>query len=304
MEKFDVLIIGSGPAGLTAAIYCARYKLKTIVFGTESGGLASYAHKICNYPGYLEVNGMELMATFLKQAKELGVLIENQEVIDITGENQNFIVKTSKQEYLAKKIILATGSKRKLLGVNREKELTGKGISYCATCDGNFYKNKVVGVVGGGDAALTSALLLSKIASKVYIFYRRDSFCKAEPTWVSEVKQKENIIPKYKTNIVELVGEEKLEKVKLDTEEFVELDGLFIEIGSIPNTKLAEKLNLKLDCEEIQVDKNQKTSLNGIFSAGDVTNNPFKQVVTACGEGAIAAYISYQELQKEEAKNE
>lgn len=304
MEKFDVLIIGSGPAGLTAAIYCARYKLKTIVFGTESGGLASYAHKICNYPGYIEVNGLELMMTFLKQAKELGVAIENQEVIDITGENGSFLVKTSNKEYLAKKIILATGSKRKLLGVKREKELTGKGISYCATCDGNFYKNKVVGVVGGGDAALTSALLLSKIASKVYIFYRRDSFCKAEPTWVSEVKQKKNIIPKYKTNIVELIGEEKLEKVKLDTQELVELDGLFIEIGSIPNTKLAEKLKLKLDCEEIQVDKKQKTSLNGIFAAGDVTNNPFKQVVTACGEGAVAGYIAYQEIQKEEAKNE
>lgn len=296
MKKYDLIIIGAGPAGLTAAIYAARYKLDVLVIGKLIGGLAGEAYEICNFPSYKKILGLELMTKMINQVKGLGVEIKSEEVLDLRRRKDCFEIITDKDKYSSKKIILATGSERRKLGIAKEKELTGKGISYCATCDAGFYRDKIVGVVGGGDAALTSALLLTKFAKKVYIIYRKEKFCKAKPTWIDEIKKNKKISPIFNSNITKLIGEEHLEEVELSKKKKLKVDGLFVEIGNIPNTKLAEKLKVKLDCENISVDKKQKINIKGIFAAGDITNNPLKQMVTACAEGAIAANSVYEEI--------
>ena len=296
--KYDLIIIGAGPAGLTAAIYAARDTLKTLIIGQVPGGIAGTAHEIHNFPSYEKISGFELVTKMINQVKTLEVPIVQEVVSDISKTKDLFEIKTNKETYLCKKLILSTGTQRKELGIVGEKQLVGKGVSYCATCDGGFYKDRVVAVVGGGNSALTAALLLAKFATKVHIIYRKEEFKKAEPTCVEEVKKLENIEVMFNTEIKEFIGKEKLEKVKLDNGKELELDGLFIEIGSVPNTKLSEKLDLKLEEGSIVVDKKQKTNVEGVFAAGDVTNNPLKQIITACGEGAIAADTAYHELQK------
>ncbi len=174
-KKYDLIIIGAGPAGLTAALYASRYKVNVLVIGMLHGGTATSAHKICNFPSYENVGGVELMMKMINQVKNLGVEIKQEEVINI-GKESFFKIVTNKGEYLSKKIIIATGSNRTKIGVDREEEFVGKGLSYCATCDANFYKDKIVGVVGGGNAALTSALLLAKIAKKFILFIGRINF--------------------------------------------------------------------------------------------------------------------------------
>ena len=294
--KYDLIIIGAGPAGLTAALYAARYKVDVLVIGILHGGTATEAHKVCNFPSYENVGGAELMLKMIKQVKNLGVEIKQEEVIEI---DRKFKVVTNKGEYSCKKIIIATGSKRMKLGVEREDELTGKGINYCATCDANFYKDKIVGVVGGGNATLTSALLLAKIAEKVYIIYRKDKFSKAEPMWVEDVKKEKKIFPIFNSEVQKLIGKKKLEEVKVSGNKKIKLDGLFVEIGGISNIKLAKLLGIKLDRNYIKVDNEQKTNVEGVFAAGDVTNNPLKQIVTACGEGAVAGFSVFKELMEE-----
>lgn len=300
MESYDLIIIGTGPAGLTAAIYAARYKLNVLVIGKIQGGLIGEAHEVCNFPTYEKITGMELVQKMVNQVKKLKVEIKMEEVLDVV-KKERFEIVTSKNKYSAKKIIIATGSKRRSLGVEREKEFVGKGIHYCATCDAGFYKGKTVGVVGGGDAALTAALLLSKFAKKVYLIYRRNEFINAEPTWVEEVKKNKKITPMFNSEIAELIGKDKLEKVKLEKGDELVIDGLFVEIGSLPGCAIAEKLGVKMEDNYIIVDKNQKTNVEGVLVAGDVTNNPLKQVVTACGEGAVAGYTTYKELMREKS---
>ena len=321
MNSYDLIIIGAGPAGLTAAVYAARYKLNVLVIGKIPGGLMGEAHEVCNFPTYDKITGFELVKKMVEQVKKLEVEIKHEEVLDIE-KGTEFQIVTGKNKYFAKKIIIATGSKRRSLGVEREKELTGKGLHYCATCDAGFYKDKIVGVVGGGDAALTSALLLSKFAKKVYIIYRRDKFINAEPTWTEEVKKNKKIELIFNSEIEELIGKEKLEgiklapkgvpsveedvntegkKVKLKDGKEVELDGLFVEIGSVPGCAIAEKLGVKMKNNYIIVDKNQGTNVEGVFATGDVTDNPLKQIVTACGEGAVAGYTVYKELMREKS---
>ena len=295
--EYDLVIIGSGPAGLTAALYAARYKLKTLVLGQLHGGIASEAWEICNFPTYGRVKGFELMMKMIKQVQDLGVEIKNEEVVDVT---KNLIVKTDKKEYSAKKIIIATGTERKRLELPREKELLGKGISYCATCDAAFYKEKTVGVIGGSDAALTAALLLSRFAKKVYIIYRKDKFYRAEPAWVDEVQKEKKIEPIFNSNVIELIGEKKLEAVKLDNKKEIKVDGLFVEIGSTPNVEIAKKLGIKISDEYIKTDEQMRTSLKNVFACGDVRDSPLKQIITACSDGAIAANAAYEDIQLEQ----
>jgi len=297
--KYDLIVIGAGPAGLTAALYAARYKINVLVIGMLPGGTATEAHKVCNFPSYENVGGVELMLKMINQVKSLDVEIKPEEVINIEKKDL-FKIVTNKGEYSSKKIIIATGSSRAKLGVEREDEMMGKGISYCATCDANFYKDKIVGVVGGGNSALTSALLLAKIAKKIYIIYRRDKFSKAEPMWADEVKKDKKIVTVFNSVVCELIGE-KLEGVEIETEgkrETLKLEGLFIEIGGISNIKLAKLLGIKLEKNFIKVDKEQKTNVEGVYAAGDVTNNPLKQIVTACSEGSIAAFSVFKDLRK------
>lgn len=295
---YDLIIIGSGPAGLSAAVYAARYLLNTLVIGEISGGLASEAVEVCNFLTYNKIKGFELAQKMTEHVKSLGVEIKPEKINKISKKKNLFEVKTDATTYQAKKIILAAGTKRRKLNIDKENDFIGKGISYCATCDAAFFKNKIVGVVGGSDAALTGALLLSRFAKKVYIIYRKDKFFRAEPAWIKAVNENKKIEPVFNSNISELFGKIKLEGVKLDSNKELKLDGLFIEIGSDPNTELAQQLGVELDNNFIKIDEHQKTNIPGVFAAGDVCNNVMKQIIVAAAEGAIAAKSVFDEIKK------
>ncbi|RLJ00745.1 MAG: hypothetical protein DRP06_01245 [Candidatus Aenigmatarchaeota archaeon] len=296
---YDLIIIGAGPAGLTAAIYAARYKMKVLVIGEHLGGMASEAHEICNFPTYKKITGDEFMQKINEQVKNLGVEIIPDSVIGIEKIDSIYNLKTNLKEYSAKKIILAMGSEKRKLKLENESKFIGKGVSYCATCDAPFFREKIVGVVGGSNSALTAALLISKFADKVYIIYRQDNFFRAEKMWVEEIENNDKIKIIFNSNVAELKGDNVLEGVKLDNGQELKLDGLFIEIGSIPSVKIAESLGINLDGNHIKTDKEQKTNVSGIFAAGDITNNPLKQIITACSEGAIATNSAHLELNSE-----
>jgi len=298
-KNYDVIIIGGGPAGLSAAIYAARYKLKLLVFSKNMGGLAATAHKICNFPSYDEIKGFELMERFTKHAEELGAPVNYDEVTKIEKKDSSFIVHTEKEKFKCKKIIFAGGTIRTRLNVPGEGKFLGKGVSYCTTCDAAFFKNKTVCVVGGSDAALTSALLLSEYATKIYMIYRGEAFVRGDPTWVDAVNKDKKITKMFKEEIAEIIGDKSVEKIKLKSGKELKLDGVFIEIGGVPETGLLKELDIETDNKGyIIVDKEQKTNIAGLFAAGDITNNKLKQIVTAAAEGAVAAYGAYKEIKE------
>lgn len=293
---YDIAIVGSGPSGFAASIYASRYKLSNIVFGKLLGGTISEAHKVCNYPGVSDISGYDLGVKFYEQAKDLGGEYLPEHVIDIQKLDDKFKLITDKQkEYFAKTVILAIGTNRNKLNLENEDKFLGKGVSYCATCDAMFFKDKVVTVVGGSNAATMAASMLSDIAKKVYLIYRGTEL-KGEPMWIEQVEAKENIEIIYTTVLIGLEGEEKLERIKLSRpyngSEYLDTDGVFVEIGSVPNVDLANKLGLELDDKKyIKVNEDQSTSLEGVWAAGDCTSasNRFRQVITAASEGSIAA---------------
>jgi len=303
---YDIAIVGSGPAGYSASIYASRYKLSNIVFGKLAGGTITEAHKVCNYPGVWDVSGLELGMKFQEQAKELGAEASTESIVEIKKEGNAFKLLTDlNKEYLARTVVLATGTDRNKLAIPKEDEYVGKGLSYCATCDAMFYREKIVGVVGGSNSATMAAAMLSDIAKQVYIIYRGAEL-RGEPAWVDQVLAKENITIVYQTLITGLEGEPRLQRVKLSKpfngSDSIELDGLFVEIGSEPNITLPIKLGLELDKQNyIVVDKAQATSLEGIWAAGDCTtnSNKFQQVITAVSEGGIAANSIYFYLKEQ-----
>jgi thioredoxin reductase (NADPH) len=303
-KKYDVIILGTGPGGLTAAVYSYRYNLKTLIIGQLPGGYVGLTHKICNFPGDQGVSGPELAMKMFSHVQNIDVDLKQEMVLSVSGENNNFLVKTDKAEYRGKKIIIATGTEHRKLGLKDEEKFFGKGISYCATCDAGFYKNKVAGVVGGGNSALTAAILLSKYAKEIYLIYRGKEFSKGEPRWVEEVNNDPKIKILFEREIKEIKGLDKFEGVVLDDGKELKLDGIFIEIGSIPNIKLAEELKLKLEGLSIKVDEEKRTNVKGVYAAGDVTNTPFKQILTAQADGAIAAHSAYTDLGKEKNSKE
>lgn len=302
---YDLIIIGAGPAGLTASIYASRYKINHLVIGEIPGGLISEAHNVCNFPTYKDISGFELMEKMKTHVEGCGgQIIGMERVAHINKENDVFQLTTeSKKVFEAKNILLATGTKNRKLNLPEESKFIGKGVAYCATCDAMFFKEKVVGVIGGGNSALTASLYLAEIAEKIYLIVRGDKL-KGEMVWVDNVLNNKKIEILYNTNISKLNGDSKLESVELDnpfnkSKELI-LDGLFIEIGTEPDTTLANILEVELDRGYIMVDKQQKTSVPGVWSAGDITTNSalFRQVITACSEGAIATHDIFSELQK------
>jgi len=296
---YDLIIIGGGAAGLGAAIYSARYKLKTLVLAKEIGGQINESPEVENYPGFIKIPGMELLQKFKEQAVSLGVEVVDAEVTDIK-KGKTFKVNN---KYEAKSIIFAMGSYRRELNIPGEKEYKGKGVSYCATCDAPFFKGKIVGVIGGNDSAVQAALLAAKYAKKVFIIYRKEKV-RAEPIWIERMEKTKNIQVINNTNVTEFKGEKFLTKVILDkaykgSKEF-KLDGVFVEIGAIPASQLAKKLGVKLDKKaHIVVSQAMETNIKGIFAAGDITtgSNMFQQVITAASEGSIAADSVYGYLQ-------
>ncbi len=297
---YDLIILGTGPAGLSAAVYAARYKMNFLVIGAISGGTITQAHQVENYPGIEGVTGIELGKRMEDHAKKLGSEIVADSIKKIEKKEGHFILHGSK-EYEAKRILLAMGADRTKLNIKGEDEFLGKGVSYCATCDGPFFKDKTVCVVGGGNAAVTSALYMAELCKKVYLIYRGEEL-KAEPAWVEKLKAQKNIESVYSANITEIQGENRVEKVVLDTGRIIGLDGVFIEIGSTPNKALIADLNLHTDNRGyVTVDSELKTGSKGIWAAGDITQNGFKlrQVITAAAEGAIAIYSIYLDTKKQ-----
>ena len=295
---YDLIIVGAGPAGLTAAIYAARYKLSCLVIAETIGGRAAEAFEIKNFPSYEKISGIELMEKIRKQTECLGVEIKNERVDKIKKEKEYFVVKTTEKDYLAKKIILANGLEKKRLGLEKEDKFLGKGVSYCAVCDAPFFKNKKVAVVGGSDSALAAASLLSRFANKVYIIYRKEKFFRAKPAMVEEVRKNKKIKAIFNVTVTKLLGEERLKAIELSNKKTIAVDGLFVEIGASPNVKLAKDLGIELENGYIKVDEMQRTNVKGVYAAGDITNRPLKQIITAAAQGAVAATTAYEELKE------
>ncbi len=298
---YDTIIIGSGPAGMTAGIYAARQGMTALIIGKELGGQMVWASEIENYPGFKKINSFELINKMQEQVKHLGVEMKTDQVKKITKRDDVFAIHTNRGKLEAQTVILALGLLPRRLAVSGEQELTGKGVSYCAVCDGPFYKNKTVAVVGGGNSALDAAEVLSKIAKKVYLIHRREEFRGFE-ILVDKVKAKKNI--EFVLNSVpkEIIGESKLEKIKVfnnktKQEGWLAVDGLFIEIGRIAQTDLVADLVKRDERNQIIVDEKCQTSLAGMFAAGDVTPVEFKQITIACGQATIAALAAYQYIQ-------
>jgi len=297
---YDLIIIGAGPAGLSAAIYSSRYNLNVLVVGNEPGGMAAEAYKVENYPGFKSVSGMELMNKFKEQVNGL-VDIKQEKVIELKKEN-NFVITTKDGVYISRAVIVASGTKRRKLNIKGEKEFLGRGVSYCATCDATFFRDKVVSVVGGNDAAAMSALLLAEYAKRVFIIYRKEKI-RAEPLRVNQLNENKKITIINNTNVIAVNGDKMMNSVTLDKEfnknKELALDGLFIEIGSVPSTVLTKKLGIELDEEGyVIVDSAQKTNVDGFYAAGDITinSNKFRQIITAASEGAVAAHSVYEFL--------
>lgn len=298
---YDLVIVGTGPAGLSATIYAARYKMNIVTIGRLHGGTVTEAHLVENYPGVGEISGMELGQKMLEQAKSLGAEVVADSIQKIEKQDNFFILHTQNGKYETRRILLAMGAERTKLKTKGEEEFLGKGVAYCATCDGPFFKRKTVSVVGGGNAAVTAAIYMSDIAEKVYLIYRGPEL-KAEPAWIEQLEKKNNIEIVYNANIDEISGENKVEQIKLDDGKELKVDGVFVEIGSTPSKALINDLELKTDPRGyVAVDAEMKTSTPGVWAAGDITAGEFKfrQVVTATAEGALAIYSAYLDTKKE-----
>lgn len=295
IQKEKLIIIGGGPAGLTAAIYSSRAGLNPLVInGPEPGGQITLTPDLENYPGFPDgIGGFEIIEKFTEQAEKFGARTVFEVVEKVEFEDKPYIIETDSKKYEAESVIIATGSEAKRLGVKKEKELTGNGISYCATCDGAFFKDKEVAVVGGGNVALEEANFLTKFASKVYLIHRRDKL-RGDKILEDRLKEKEKVEILWNSEVKELKGEDKLSGITVEnnkTNEQKELNvkGLFMAIGYDPRTELF-KDQIELDeSGYIITDKNQRTNKEGIFAAGDVQEPGFNQVVVAAGTGAKAA---------------
>lgn len=292
---YDVAIVGGGPAGLTAAIYAVRYKMNCVIIAPEWGGFMNYAHLVENWPSEESISGTELAQKMIDHVKKLGVPMINSGVQAVEKEKEHFTITTKKERIEAERIILTTGTERTKLGIEGESEFLGKGLSYCATCDGFFYRDKTVAVVGSGDSACTSAIFLADICKKVYLMYR-SSGLKAEPIWVDKVKENPKIELLAETMPIKILGDSQVRKIICDNQKTLDIDGLFVEVGSTPSEFLIRKMGLKTDKKGyIIVDANQLTNQKGVWAAGDITTNSsnFKQIITASSEGAVAVYNAY-----------
>ena len=284
---YDVIIIGLGASGVSASIYAKRSGLNVCVinYGVP-GGIISTSSIVENYPGIKSISGSDFAFNLFEHFNSLNIPLYNEEVINIKNGDVKTVI-TTNNEYKAKKIIICSGRKPKKLGIKNEDKYMGRGISYCATCDGNLYKNKKVCVVGGGNSALESAIYLSNICEVVYVIVRKDKFIGSE-SLIKDVLNKDNVVVKFNSVIEEIVGNDVVESIKIKDEE-IKLSGIFINIGYEPSIGILKGLNLKMDNNYIVVDKNMETSVKGIYAAGDIIKKDLYQLVTAVSDGAVAA---------------
>ena len=284
---YDVIIIGLGASGVSASIYAKRSGLNVCVinYGVP-GGIISTSSIVENYPGIKSISGSDFAFNLFEHFNSLNIPLYNEEVINIKNGDIKTVI-TTNNEYKAKKIIICSGRKPKKLGIKNEDKYMGKGISYCATCDGNLYKNKKVCVVGGGNSALESVIYLSNICEVVYVIVRKDKFIGSE-SLVKDVLNKDNVVVKFNSVIKEIIGNDVVESIKIKDEE-IRLSGIFINIGYEPSIGILKGLNVKMDNNYIVVDKNMETSVKGIYAAGDIIKKDLYQLVTAVSDGAVAA---------------
>lgn len=302
MNKYDIIIIGAGPGGLTAGIYAGRQGTKNLIIDRDlAGGLGREVPEMENYPGFDNISGLELIEKMKAQATKNTELHEMEEVLEITqsDDEYRFTVKTNKGEYLSKTVILATGSSHRHLEAKGEEKYKGKGVSYCATCDGFFFAGRDIIMVGGGNSALQEALYLKNLGANVTLVHRRDEF-RAQKHLQNMIKEKE--IPTImNATVEEIKGDMLVESVTLkDTQtgelKDIETNGVFISVGYLPHTELAKQLGVELDeSGHIIIDKDQKTNVDYVYAIGDVCVG-LKQWVVACGEGAVAATSAYNDL--------
>jgi thioredoxin reductase (NADPH) len=290
---YDVAVLGSGPAGISAAIYTQRYELKTVLIGNSWGGAIAKTHIIENYPGFTSIGGFEFMQKWTGHLKHLGIqeLPDNVNKIERL-EDGKFKIYTDFGEtpIITLSIIFALGTEERKLGVKGEAELLGRGVSYCATCDGPFFKGKKVSVIGGSDTAAKEALYLSQVTEKVSILYRRDDI-RPEPINKKRVEANPKIEVIPRTSITSINGTQKVESVTLNNGNVFPTEGVFIEIGADPRSKMAKAIGVAVnEKEEIIVDEQMHTNIPGFFAAGDIVNRREKQVIVAAGHGAIAAF--------------
>ena len=306
--SYDILVVGGASAGLTAAMYASRQGLKTLVITKDIGGQALLTNAIENYPPFEHIGGFELMQKFEQQARNFGAEFAYEEVLSITEHKEGgFIIKTNNKdiEYVGYALILAFGKTPRDLNVKGEKELSGRGVSYCAVCDGPFFKNKKVAIVGAGDPALEAALYLKEIASQLYMIHKTDKPIGSEESIdLLQNKDNKNRIAFISSSIVKAInGNSKVESLtlydsKTRSESKLDVDGIFVEMGYVAKTDIVKDLVKLNGNKEIIVDKYCGTSTRGIFAAGDVTDVPYKQAIISAGQGAIAALSAYNFLQR------
>lgn len=292
---FDVIIIGGGPAGYTAALYAARANLTAMVIEKFApGGQMATTEIVENYPGFVEgINGFELGMQMKKGAERFGVKTKLAEVKSVELDKNPKLIHTSKDTFQAKTIILALGAYPRELGLPNERNLRGRGVSYCATCDGMFYKDKTVVIVGGGNTAVADAIFLAKICKKVYLVHRRDEL-RASKTYMESLEKTENIEFIWSSEVVEILADEFVTGVKVksrkdDSIRMVSCDGIFVAIGNVPNTELI-KGQVELDeAGYVPADETTRTNIPGVFAVGDMRNKPLRQIVTAVADGAVAS---------------
>lgn len=309
-EKFDVIIVGLGPAAYSAALYSARYIMKTLVIGEIPGGQLTEAADVDDYLGLINLPAQKMIETFNQHISRYNVPVLMETVESIKKEGDEFIVKTKRKgEYKASSVIVAVGVKRRKLNVPGEEKFTGKGVSYCSVCDAPLFKNRPVVVVGGGDSALEGAELLSRYATKVYLVHRRDQF-RGQPFYVEIIKHKPNVEIILNSTVTEIKGEKLVNKAvvqNLKTGETRELDvnGVFVEIGFEPPVDFARNNGIETDERGyIKVDEWMRTNVEGIFAAGDCTGlwMGFRQVITATAQGAVASHAVYSYLNEKKGK--
>lgn len=303
--KSDIIVIGAGPAGLTAGIYCARAGRGVDVYaGDMAGGQLMFTNMVENYPGFEDgIMGADLMSNMVAQAEAQGVRMEYDEVVSLSlKENGKLLVSTENSKYHPEAVIITTGKSTRWLGIEGEKELIGKGISSCAVCDGSFFKDKVVGVVGGGDTACEEALYLSHITKEVHMFVRKDKM-RASEVMIKRVEENPNIRVHYGTQVISFRKNEygKLSGVMLSFGGLVELEGLFVAIGREPNISfLSQELQeLVVRDGHIIINERGETPVKGLFAAGDITNEEFNQAIIAAGQGAIAGLTAIRTTSNE-----
>jgi thioredoxin reductase (NADPH) len=307
VREADILIAGQGAAAYSAALYAARYQMDTVIAAEQFGGETAIGGVIENYPGAGDIDGFELMLKFKEQVDKLKVPTVNSNVKSVGKDGDRFKVELEDGTVIsALSVILAVGRERRKLGLEHEEEWTGKGVSYCSTCDAPLYRNKEsAAVVGGGNAAVEGAILLAKYAKTVYLVYRGEKLWRPEPIILKVLEKTKNVKVLLETEVTELIGSDEtgLTRIRLSKpykgEEVLTVDGLFVEAGADPRLEIPQQLGLKLNKEtnEVHVDRMQNTNVPGIYAAGDLTDGTdLKQTITAASQGAIAALSAYKHV--------